>query len=405
MPNLNTTIAIIGAGPAGMLAALQLAKHGYSCALFGPPPPNDQRTTALMMPSIKALEDIALFKTLKAYAAPLKTMRLIDDTHRLLRASSASFYAHEIGETAFGYNLPNYILNQNLLKTVKAHPLITYHPTQVNTFNHHEDRVDFICDDDTHHQAALVIAADGKNSRARAAAGIKLHQWNYPQTAIVFSFSHSHSHQDTSTEFHTQNGPFTQIPLKGQNSSLVWVTHPKRATELLSLGPQALAYETEMQMHSLLGKITLTSPPQAWPLSGGLAKKFAANRTLLLGEAAHALPPIGAQGLNLGIRDGQYLAKALTQSTHDFGDKHVLRAYHRYRQPDIWTRSQAVNLLNRALLSNLFSAQMARYLGLELLRHTPPLRRLFMHEGMAPGSSWHALTQTLPSWLKNHTPF
>lgn len=389
--NYNS-IAIIGAGPAGMIAALQLAKKNIKTILVGPKTdPNDLRTTALMMPAIQILSDLNIWDPIRESAAALSTMRIIDGTKRLIRAPTVSFKASEIREKAFGYNMPNLILNKVLEDKVANSPLITRRTITANSFFHHDHGVTIKLDDGKTLDAKLIIAADGRNSPARMAAGITTRQWEYPQTAVILSFSHPIPHQNISTEFHTEEGPFTQVPLPGNRSSLVWVAKPSHANHLLGLGAQALAKEIESRMSSLLGEITVDTPAQGWPLAGIIPKAFAAKRTILVGEAAHIFPPIGAQGLNLGIRDAITIAQVLNNTMSDFGCASVIDAYNRRRKPDIWARTGAVDALNRALLSNFFPAQIARFTGLELLRRCSPLRGFFMREGMYPGSGFKNL--------------
>ncbi|WP_208438869.1 FAD-dependent monooxygenase, partial [Bartonella grahamii] len=227
-------------------------------------------------------------------------------------------------------------------------------------------------------RTSFVVAADGRHSLARAAAGIATKQWNYPQKALVLNFSHDFSHQNTSTEFHTEHGPFTQVPLPGKRSSLVWVVTPSRAEELLNMEAKEIAKVIEDQMQSMLGALTLETPIQAWPLSGLISYRFAANRTILVGEAAHVFPPIGAQGLNLGFRDVQTLIDILPSQLSDSTFEMIMANYNKCRKPDILIRSSAVHTLNSALLSDMLPVHIMRSVGLGLLRNCSPLRNLFM---------------------------
>lgn len=383
----KTSIAIIGAGPAGMLAALALASKGHSSILVGPETnSNDLRTTALMMPAIEVLKALDIWENLKPHAAALSTMRIVDGTKRLVRSPTVNFYSSEIGELAFGYNMPNVELNNAIAEAVDNCKLIKKVPLNATSYKHHANYVEITLEDQSIIETSLVVAADGRASEARKAAGIESRQWKYPQTAVILSFSHDLPHKNVSTEFHTEDGPFTQVPLPGNESSLVWVANPERANQLLGMGPKGLSEAIERQMQSMLGKIEVKTPAQGWPLSGIVPKSFAANRTILIGEAAHVFPPIGAQGLNLGVRDATNLVDAIEKSNGDCGDMTVISAYNRLRKPDIWMRTGSVHALNRALLSNLLPAQIVRSVGLELLRNFSPLRNFFMREGMHPGN-------------------
>ncbi|UNE53423.1 UbiH/UbiF family hydroxylase [Bartonella machadoae] len=387
-------IAVIGAGPVGMITALSLACKGYSICLIGPPTRTDElRTTALMMPAIRMLQDLNIWNILKHHAAPLSFMRIIDITSRVMRAPTVNFSSAEIGEEAFGYNIPNIELNNALLCKIAQTPNITRFTSLANFFHHKKKHVYITLADGRNIQTPLVVAADGRHSSAREAAGIAVKQWNYPQKALVLNFSHEFSHQNISTEFHTENGPFTQVPLPGKRSSLIWVVSPSHAEKLLNIESKEFEKIIENQMQSMLGKLTLETPIQAWPLSGLISHHFAANRTILVGEAAHVFPPIGAQGLNLGIRDVQTLIDILPNQISESNSEMIVTHYNRYRKPDILARSGAVHMLNSSLLSGMLPVHITRSVGLGLLRHCSPLRNLFMREGMSPGQGFKAIMQ------------
>jgi 2-octaprenyl-6-methoxyphenol hydroxylase len=230
--------------------------------------------------------------------------------------------------------------------------------------------------------AELVVAADGRRSRMREAAGIAIEEWRYEQSALVCNLRHSESHYDTSTEFHTEAGPFTLVPLPGNRSSLVLVARPAEAQRLMALDDDSLAAELEERSASILGTIAIDGRRGVFPLSGMRANKLAANRTVLAGESAHVLPPIGAQGLNLGFRDVAALADLLVEARGDPGSDAAIAEYDRLRSPDVVTRSAMVDALNRTLLSDFLPVQLARSLGLTLIAGVPPLRRFAMRRGV-----------------------
>ncbi len=216
--------------------------------------------------------------------------------------------------------------------------------------------------------------------------------WRYPQTALTLTLRHSRPHRDISTEFHTENGPFTLVPLPGLRSSLVCVADPSDAENLSGLDDAALAAEIERRSHSILGKMTVE--PGTGDVSAGdrdRAKRFGGNRIALVGEAAHVIPPIGAQGLNLGLRDAATigeLAAAAYRAGRDIGAADLLARYDALRRADVASRTFAVDLLNRTLLSGFLPFQGARGFGsLSDAAHRPVApRRHARGRGAAPRS-------------------
>ena len=168
--------------------------------------------------------------------------------------------------------------------------------------------------------ARLVVGADGRRSLCRAAAGIESRGRSYPQTALTFNLAHARPHHDTSTEFHTEAGPFTLVPLPGKRSSLVCVADPHDAEQLQSLDDAALNAEIERRSHSMLGKVSVEPGRGVFPLAVETVRSFGASRIALVGEAAHLVPPIGAQGLNLGLRDAATIGELVVAARRDGGD-------------------------------------------------------------------------------------
>jgi 2-octaprenyl-6-methoxyphenol hydroxylase len=235
--------------------------------------------------------------------------------------------------------------------------------------------------------ARLAVAADGRHSRLREAIGIRAKTWSYPQTALVLNLDHTEPHFDTSTEFHTETGPFTLVPLQARRSSLVCVEAPAKAEALAALDDAALAVELERRSHSILGALTVASPRQTWPMSSLSVDHLVGPRVALVGETAHAFPPIGAQGLNLGIRDIAALADLVARARSrgdDVGGEETLARYASARRADVMTRTMGVDLLNRSLLTGFLPVQVARSVGMQMARDVGPFRKLMMREGLRP---------------------
>jgi 2-octaprenyl-6-methoxyphenol hydroxylase len=375
-------IAIVGAGPAGLAAAIALRQAGWDIVCAGPlPSPDrpDRRTTALLSGSVHLLERLGVWEGLRDHAAPLRRLHLIDRTKRLFRAPDIAFDASEIGADAFGYNIPNQTLIAALVEKLGEAHLPTPGVTAVETSG---EAVRLVLPDAPALRARLAIGADGRNSLCRQAAGIDTRSWKYEQTAVVANFRHSRPHRNACAELHFTAGPFTVVPLPGDWSSLVWVERPEEAARLMALADADFTNAIAGRLEGMLGDIGEVSARGAFPLSGMITRCMARNRIALVGEAAHIIPPIGAQGLNLGFRDVADLVQCL-RGAGDPGAQPILSAYDRARRGDVLARTFAADLLNRTLISNLPPFQLARGLGVAGLAMISPLRRFAMWRGMS----------------------
>ncbi|WP_105375064.1 UbiH/UbiF family hydroxylase [Neorhizobium huautlense] len=394
-------VAVVGGGLAGSVATLALARSGRKLAFIAPAlEKSDERTTALMDQSIRFLERLGVWENIAPSAAPLSVMQIIDATKRLLRAPTAQFRALDVGLYAFGYNIPNNALTLTLDAAVAAEPNITKIEQSVETLDYSAERVAITLAGGSTITTDFVVGADGRKSKTRDAAGIGTRTWSYPQSALVLNFSHTLPHSNVSTEFHTETGPFTQVPLPGLRSSLVWVVKPEEAQRLIELPSDQLSRRVEDRMQSILGKVAVEGTPQIWPLSSLMADRFGKGRLALIGEAAHAFPPIGAQGLNLSLRD----VIALTELLAATGDRPIAAdagdQFNRRRRPDVMSRTFGVDILNRSLLSDFLPVQMLRAAGLHILGGAPPLRNLLMREGIEPGRGFRAVVDALRNEIR-----
>jgi 2-octaprenyl-6-methoxyphenol hydroxylase len=387
---LTVEVAIVGGGPAGLTAAIALAEAGIETALIARRPTPDHRTTALLAGSVTALKTLGVWDGCKAQAAPLRVMRIVDATARLVRAPEVRFAASEIGLDAFGHNIENRHLLAALDARAEQLTSLTRIEDEARTVDTTDSGVTVSLKSGDRITARLVIGADGRRSLCRTAAGIESDGRTYPQTALTFNLAHSRPHLDTSTEFHTESGPFTLVPLPGDRSSLVCVVEPTEAERIAALDDIALNDEIEQRSHSTLGKVTAEPGRGTFPLAVETVRTFGQNRIALVGEAAHLIPPIGAQGLNLGLRDAASIGELVVAARRDGGDAgspDLLARYDTQRRADVKSRTLAVDLLNRTLLTDFLPVQSARGLGLYLIDRIGPLRRAVLREGVAPAAS------------------
>lgn len=386
----NYDIAVVGGGPAGLATAIAVAQTGASTALIARKIPyGDNRTTALLGGSIAFLEGLDVWRRCAAQAEALRVMRLVDDTGRLIRAPEVKFTADEIGVDGFGFNIENRILMEAMEARANELGNLTRYDDDAAEIIPGETGVTIRTGKGKVVSASLTAGADGKHSLCREAAGISVKRRVLDQSALTFNVTHSRPHQNISTEFHTPHGPCVFVPLPGDRSSVVWVTTPGEATRLAALGDEALGDAAERQSHSILGRMHALPGRHVFPLSIETPSALTAKRIALIGEAAHAVPPIGAQGLNMGLRDAADLAavvRAARERGEDFGSEQNLSRYASARRADIFSRTFAIDMANRSLLSGLLPMQTLRALGMHLIGSVGPVRRLAMREGLSP--SW-----------------
>ena len=386
----NYDVIVIGGGPAGLTAAIALAETGAKTALLARRVPYaDNRTTALLGASTDLLERLDVWRRCRDRAAALQTMRLVDDTGRLIRAPEVRFASEEIGLDQFGYNIDNRALMTALWERAAELSGLTRFDDEAASVDPQDAMVSVHTRAGGSLSARLVIGADGRQSLSREAAGIDVRRRDLQQSALTFNIAHSRAHKNISTEFHTPYGPCVFVPLPGNRCSVVWVSAAREAERLMALGDDELSDAAEKQSHSILGNVRVEPGRNLFPLSIERPKQFASHRVALVGESAHVLPPIGAQGLNMGLRDASDIADIVGQAMsigEDPGAPQVLARYQSARRSDVASRMLVIDIANRSLLSDFVGMQSLRAAGLHLIGAFGPLRRLAMREGLAP--SW-----------------
>ena len=384
-------LAIIGTGPTGLLAAIALSHESTrQICLLGPKPNSkdiqrDTRTTAFMQPSLHMLENLGLLPPLLPHAAPLKALRMIDDCNHLFRAPDCHFIASEVGLDHFALNIPNSNLLNALITKLDQQSTVTWqHTSPVASITSTTDGHHITTREGATCRAQFIIGADGRKSLTRQTAQIKATPWYYAQTAIACSFEHERPHNATSIEFHRTTGPLTLIPLKENHASLVWSLNPIEAERVTKLDDNRFCHELYEATHAIWGDIKNPGKRATFPISGLRVDKFAANRIALIGEAAHVVPPIGAQGLNLSLRDIAVLRDVMNKR-HAFKDSDfdaIEEAYNEGRKQDVWSRTTIIDWLNKSLLSSFLPLSTARIIGLNVLNASRTARESLMHAGL-----------------------
>lgn len=389
-------IIVSGGGVAGLSAAAAFGSAGFTVLCVDPQPPvterdaegSDLRTTAILQPGRLLLEEAGLWARLDAEAMPLDIMRIIDAGGEVAEPRvTKDFVASEISDQPFGWNLPNWLLRRELVAHLEGMETVTFCPG-VGTAGvlARTDHARVRLSDGTVAQCRLLVAADGRNSPVRKALNIPVKTRTYGQKALAFAVTHPLPHENVSTEIHRSGGPFTLVPLpdyQGRPSSaVVWMEDGPEAMRLMAL-PEA-EFEAAMNERScqILGPLTLASRRTVWPIISQWADTMYGARTALVAEAAHVVPPIGAQGLNMSLADQRCLLDLAKADPANIGAPEMLQRYHRRRHPEVLARVTGIDLLNR---TSQLSAQPLRDLraaGLNALYSLAPVRKTLMQLGL-----------------------
>ncbi|MBC2837667.1 UbiH/UbiF family hydroxylase [Paragemmobacter straminiformis] len=392
----KTDILISGGGVAGLTAAAAFGSAGFSVVIVDPEAPvtsmeaagADLRSTAFLQPSIPVLQAAGLWARLEPFAAPLQIMRIIDAGGEIAEPRIIKdFDASDISDQPFGWNLPNWLLRREMSARLADLPAVSFRPGLATTaLLTRESEALVTLSDGARIAAKLVIAADGRNSFVRDALGIPVKTTRYGQKALAFAVTHPIPHQNISTEIHRSGGPFTLVPLPDHDgtpcSAVVWMETGPKAERLKDL-PQA-EFEAEMNARSchILGPLTLISRRTIWPIITQSAARMAGERTALMAEAAHVMPPIGAQGLNMSIADLNALLTLAEANRADIGNAAMLDAYHRARHFDISARLTGIDALNRASMMGGQALRDLRATALNALYSVAPVRKTLMRAGL-----------------------
>ena len=396
-----TDILISGGGVAGLTAACAFGSAGFRVICVDPARPvteagaegADLRTTAFLQPSIPVLDAAGLWSRLQPHAAALQVMRIIDAGGPEPEARlTKDFDAADISDAPFGWNLPNWLLRREMVARLADLPHVSFRPgTGFARMLPRDTEALVTLSDGVQVSAKLVIGADGRASPVREALGIAAKTTRYGQKALAFAVAHDLPHQNISTEVHRKGGPFTLVPLPDRDgrpaSAVVWMETGPEIARLAALPVPAFEAEMTARSSGILGPLTLLTRRSVWPIISQIADRMSGPRTVLMAEAAHVVPPIGAQGLNMSLADLATLLDLADRHRDDPGCRDVTDGFHRSRHLEVQARVTGIDLLNRASMAGSPLLRDLRAKALDALYSARPVRQMLMRAGLGLGRS------------------
>jgi 2-octaprenyl-6-methoxyphenol hydroxylase len=383
----KTDIIILGGGLVGQTLAIALNAHGLSSVIVDPMLPSqaladdfDGRASAVASASWRMLETIGVAQGLKPHGCAIHRIEVRDG----LQKGALDFTTAQDDEP-LGIMVENRIIRRVIRDAVVAAEHVALHiPARAAHVDRNESGVRVTLDNGTELAAPLLIAAEGRHSPMREAAGIKIAKWQYNDTAIISAFDHEKNHGNVAHEIFFPAGPFALLPLlPGTRSALVWTVSAKDAPGMLALSDRAFLAEVSKRTGGLLGEIKFAAPRSSYPLGFHHAAKITAQRLALVGDAGHGIHPIAGQGLNLGFRDVAALTQVLVEGARlglDLGDAQLLTRYERWRSIDSLSISIATDVLARLFGIPGKPARAVRRFGLGAVQAISPLKTAFMAE-------------------------
>ncbi len=395
-------VCVVGAGPVGGTLACVLATAGLRVAVIdrAPLPPMehpdfDGRAYAIAAGSRRVLERAGLWDRLPFPPGPIRDIRVSDGkvgrpASRLFLHFDSRDAGLDTNEPAFGWMVEARSLRMAInARMAELEQLTVVAPATAHVTRNSES-AHIQIEGGPEIAAALVVAAEGRTSKIRDEAGIRVTRLPYGQTGMVFAVAHTLPHNGTALEHFLPGGPFAQLPMAGTEgapnlSAIVWTERDAVAKTLLAMDDAIFCREVARRLGSHLGDIRILGRRWSYPLGALHAERYIDTRLALAGDAAHGVHPIAGQGLNLGFQDVGVLGELLIQAHAaggDLGDPTLLRRYQARRRPDVLLMLAATDALDRLFSTNNPLIRVARDLGIAGVHRMPRLKRMFMRRAM-----------------------
>src|SRR3954470_4330190 len=398
-------VIIFGGGLVGLALASALDSSGLSAIMVDPADPSprgeasfDGRTSAVSSSSMRMLEATGVADRLAEPGCPIWRIAVADG----LKPGGLHFDPDD--DEPLGFMHENRHLRAALQARAEAGKNIwLMWKSRVASVDRGEHGVVVALEDGRKLNAPLLVAADGRNSKTREAAGINVARWKYDHQAIVSVLRHERPHEHIAYEIFYPTGPLALLPMNddggGHRSAIAWSVPQDDAAGWLSLTDEDFAAEAQAAMGGFLGEIEMLAPRSSFPLGFHHAGQMTAKRLALIGDAAHAIHPIAGQGLNLGFRDVAALAEVLVEGARlglDLGDQQLLVRYQRWRSLDALSVAFATDSLTRIYGIPGATASAIRRFGMALVGRISPLRDRLMREARGTSGELPLLLRGLP---------
>ena len=344
----------------------------------------DGRASAITASAKRMLEALGVWQQVAAQAQPMTEIAVTDSQDSTQRPTLLHFGPDDMDNGPSSYMIENRFLYQAMLDVALTSPHVKLEAGQkIAAYCFGPGLAQVTLDDGREIKTSLIVAADGKASPARAAAGIEMIGWAYDQMGIVATVAHEKPHHGRAEEHFRASGPFAILPLPGNRSSLVWVENKAEAARILALDDVGFTTELCKRFGAQLGAVRLDSGRHGYPLSLFVAKSFIGPRLALVGDAAHVLHPLAGLGFNLGLRDVAALAECVNDAValgQDIGGDAVLENYARWRRFDTMKAAAAMDGMNRLFSNDNAFLRLLRDSGLMMVERMAPLKKMFTRE-------------------------
>ena len=387
-------VIVGGGGMVGLTLAIALAKGGLDVVVADPMPKGavldakfDGRVSALAYATVRMFGALGVWQHLETDAQPIADILVTDGK---IGGEPSPFSLHfdaaEVGAAALGHIVENRHIRAGLFAAAETLPNLKFiAPAALTNLESGTHGITATLANGDRFEAALAVAADGRDSPMRDLMGLQAISWSYPQWGIVATVEHEKPHNGVAYEHFLPSGPFAILPMTGNRSSLVWTEDEKLAPAMMKLDAEDFDAEIARRFGTHLGATKAAGPRWSYPLKFHLARGFVKPRFALAGDSAHGIHPIAGQGLNLGLKDAAALTEVVLDAARlglDIGNLDTLQKYERWRRFDSFALSVATDGLNRLFSNDIAPLRLLRDVGMGIVDSIGPARRFFMrHAG------------------------